>query len=162
MRPIYRSLKQMFETLFSKSGSSFRRVGLVEFPAPGMWSIVFMSQPPSPDVADRLPEAEHISVFLPCTPNPTTGFFFYVPRRDVIELDITVETAMTLVMSAGMAQPGGNAADQQRKLAALANAARLARATQVAADIADRAADRAGEIAQPARISRIASSRPNT
>jgi uncharacterized membrane protein len=129
VRPIYRSLKQVFETLFSKSGSSFRRVGLVEFPAPGMWSIVFLSQPPSPDVADRLPDAEHISVLVPCTPNPTTGFFFYVPRRDVIELDITVETAMTLVISAGVAQPGGSAADQQRNLATLANAARMARET---------------------------------
>jgi uncharacterized membrane protein len=129
IRPLYRSLKQIFETLFSKSGSSFRRVGLVEFPAPGMWSVVFISQPPSPDVADRLPESEHISVFLPCTPNPTTGFFFYLPRRDVIELDIPVEAAMTLVMSAGMAQPGGNG-DAQRKLAALANAARIARAAQ--------------------------------
>jgi uncharacterized membrane protein len=129
VRPIYRSLKQVFETLFSKSGSSFRRVGLVEFPGRGMWSIVFMSQAPSPDVAGRLPDTEHISVFLPCTPNPTTGFFFYVPRRDIIELDITVESAMTLVISAGVAQPGGNG-DQQQKLAALANAARAARATQ--------------------------------
>ena len=129
VRPLYRSLKQIFETLFSKSGSSFRRVGLVEFPAPGMWSVVFLSQPPSADVAERLPDTEHISVFLPCTPNPTTGFFFYVARRDVIELDITVEAAMTLVMSAGMAQPGGNG-DQQRKLSALANAARIARASQ--------------------------------
>jgi uncharacterized membrane protein len=59
---------------------------------------------------------------MPCTPNPTTGFFFYVPRRDVIELDISVETAMTLVMSAGMAQPAGN---DQAKLAALAETARL-------------------------------------
>jgi uncharacterized membrane protein len=130
VRPIYRSLKQVFETLFSKSGSSFRRVGLVEFPMPGMWSIVFISQPPSPDVADRLPDAEHISVFLPCTPNPTTGFFFYVPRREVIELDITVEAAMTLVISAGVAQPGASAADQQRNLATLANAARMAREAQ--------------------------------
>jgi uncharacterized membrane protein len=129
IRPLYRSLKQIFETLFSKSGSSFRRVGLVEFPAPGMWSVVFLSQPPGADIAERLPEAEHISVFLPCTPNPTTGFFFYLPRRDVIELDITVEAAMTMVMSAGMAQPGGGG-DQQRKLAALANAARIARSTQ--------------------------------
>jgi uncharacterized membrane protein len=128
VRPIYRSLKQIFETLFSKSGSSFRRVGLVEFPGRGMWSIVFLSQPPSADVAERLPESEHISVFLPCTPNPTTGFFFYVPRSDVIELDISVEAAMTLIMSAGMAQPG--AADPQRNLADLANAARLARSTQ--------------------------------
>jgi uncharacterized membrane protein len=130
IRPIYRSLKQIFETLFSKSGSSFRRVGLVEFPGPGMWSIVFISQPPSPDIAERLPEAEHISVFLPCTPNPTTGFYFYVPRRDVIELDITVETAMSLVISAGVAQPGGNGVDAQRKLAALATAARAARETK--------------------------------
>jgi uncharacterized membrane protein len=129
VRPIYRSLKQIFETLFSKSGSSFRRVGLVEFPAPGMWSVVFLSQPPSPDVASRLPDNEYISVFLPCTPNPTTGFFFYLPRRDVIELDITVESAMTLIMSAGVAQPGVGG-DQQRKLAALATAARLARSPQ--------------------------------
>ena len=130
VRPIYRSLKQIFETLFSKSGSSFRRVALVEFPGPGMWSVVFLSQPPSSDVAERLPESEHISVFLPCTPNPTTGFFFYLPRREVIELDITVEAAMTLIMSAGMAQPGGGNGDQQQKLAALANAARVARAVQ--------------------------------
>jgi uncharacterized membrane protein len=129
IRPIYRSLKQIFETLFSKSGSSFRRVGLVEFPAPGMWSIVFLSNPPSPGVAGRLPETDHISAFLPCTPNPTTGFFFYVPRRDVVELDITVEAAMSLVMSAGMVQPSGGA-DQQSKLAALANAARTSRAVQ--------------------------------
>jgi uncharacterized membrane protein len=69
-------------------------------------------------------------VFLPCTPNPTTGFFFYVPRRDVIELDITVEAAMTLIMSAGMAQPGGNNGDPQQRLAALAQAAQAARGMQ--------------------------------
>src|SRR5262245_33120935 len=127
VRPIYKALKQIFETLFSKSGSSFRRVALVEFPSPGMWSLVFLSQPASADIAARLPQTEHIAAFMPCTPNPTTGFFFYVPRRDLIELDITVEAAMTLLMSAGMVQPrGGN--DQQQKLAALANAARAARA----------------------------------
>ncbi|HEY6255391.1 MAG TPA: DUF502 domain-containing protein [Xanthobacteraceae bacterium] len=122
VRPIYKSLKQIFETLFSNSGSNFRRVGLVEFPGPGMWSLVFLSQPPGAAIAARLPEAEHVSAFMPCTPNPTTGFFFYVPRRDVIDLDITVETAMTLLMSAGMAQAGGE--DAQRKLAALADVAR--------------------------------------
>ena len=89
----------------------------------------FLSQPPSPNVASRLPDTEHISVFLPCTPNPTTGFFFYLPRRDVIELDISVESAMTLIMSAGAAQPGMGS-DQQRRLAALADAARLARAAR--------------------------------
>lgn len=126
IRPIYRSLKQIFETLFSKSGSSFRRVGLVEFPGAGMWSIVFLSQPPMEHVAERLPPTDHVSVFLPCTPNPTTGFFFYLPRSEVIELDITVEAAMTLVISAGVAQPS----EQQNKLAALANAARVAQAAR--------------------------------
>ncbi len=129
VRPIYKSLKQIFETLFSKSASSFRTVGLVEFPAPGMWSLVFLSNPASADIAARLPDTEHVAAFMPCTPNPTTGFFFYVPRRDVIDLDITVEAAMTLLMSAGMAQPGGGV-DQQKRLAALAEMTRIARATQ--------------------------------
>jgi uncharacterized membrane protein len=127
VRPIYRTAKQIFQTLFSKSESSFRRVGLVEFPSPGMWSLVFLTQPPNEEISSRLPATEHVSAFMPCTPNPTTGFFFYVPRRDVIDLDITVEAAMTLLMSAGMVQPSGGA-DQQKKLAALAETARIARA----------------------------------
>src|SRR5207253_9130745 len=126
VRPIYKSLKQIFETLFAKTGSSFRRVGLVEFPSPGMWSLVFLSNSASAELAARLPDTEHIAAFMPCTPNPTTGFFFYVARRDIIDLDVSVEAAMTLLMSAGMVQPG----DQQRKLAALAETARAARATQ--------------------------------
>jgi uncharacterized membrane protein len=127
VRPIYRGLKQVFETLFSKSASSFRTVGLVEFPAPGMWSLVFLSTPPGTDVTSSLPSQEpYVSAFMPCTPNPTTGFFFYVLRRDVIELGISVEDAAKLLMSAGMIQPGGNG-EQQRKLAALAEAARAAR-----------------------------------
>jgi uncharacterized membrane protein len=130
VRPIYKSLKQIFATLFAKGGSSFRRVGLVEFPSPGMWSLVFLSNPATADIAARLPDTEHVAAFMPCTPNPTTGFFFYVPRRDIIDLDITVEAAMTLLMSAGMAQPG--AADQQRKLAALAETARGAQVAQAA------------------------------
>ena len=130
VRPIYRGLKQVFETLFSKSGSSFRTVGLVEFPAPGMWSLVFLSTPPGADLSATLPSREeYVSAFMPCTPNPTTGFFFYVLRRDVIELGISVEDAAKLLMSAGMIQPGGNG-DQQKKLAALAETARIARATQ--------------------------------
>src|SRR5271166_1723338 len=124
VRPLYKSLKQIFETLFAKGGSSFRRVGLVEFPSPGMWSLVFLGNSASADIAARLPEVEHVAAFMPCTPNPTTGFFFYVPRRDIIELDLTVEAAMTLVMSAGMVQPGGS---DPQKLAALAETARAAR-----------------------------------
>ena len=129
VRPIYRTMKQIFETIFSNSSSSFRKVGLVEFPAPGMWSLVFMSQSPSTDVAERLPAGEHVSVFLPCTPNPTTGFFFYLPRADIIELDISVEAAMTVLMSAGMVQPSS---DPNKKLSALAQTAMAAKAVREA------------------------------
>lgn len=130
VRPIYKTVKQVFTMLFSKSGTSFRKVGLVEFPSPGMWSLVFLSQPPSEDVARHLPgEEEHISVFLPCTPNPTTGFFFYVPRSRIIDLDVPVEAAATLIMSAGMIQPGA-AGEQQRKLSAMAATARAAQAVR--------------------------------
>ena len=132
VRPIYRTAKQIFETLFSKSDSSFRRVGLVEFPSPGMWSLVFLTQSPTAEISERLPATEHVSAFMPCTPNPTTGFFFYVPKRDVIDLDITVEQAMTLIMSAGMVQPGGDGQQSQGKLAALAETARAAQAARQA------------------------------
>jgi len=128
VRAIYRSLKQVFETLFSGKGSSFRRVGLVEFPSPGMWSIVLISQSPSNEVASSLPgKEEHISVFLPCAPNPTTGFFFYVPKSKIIEVEMSTEEAATLIMSCGVVQPGS---DPQKKLAALAGMATAARAAK--------------------------------
>jgi uncharacterized membrane protein len=131
VRAIYRGLKQVFETLFSGNGSSFRKVGLVEFPSPGMWSIVLISQTPSVEVAAKLPGVEeHISVFLPCAPNPTTGFFFYVPKSKIIEIEMSAEDAATLIMSAGVVQPGS---DPQRKIAALAETANAARVANTAA-----------------------------
>src|SRR5512139_526110 len=129
VRPIYKTMKQIFETLFSKTGASFRKVALVEFPAPGMWSLVLLSQPPGGDLVKKLPHGEHVSAFMPCTPNPTTGFFFYVKRKDIIELDISVENAMTLLISAGMVQPEG---EVQKSLAALAIKAKAARAKRKA------------------------------
>lgn len=126
VRPLYRTTKQIFETLFSKSGSSFRKVALVEFPAPGMWSLVFLSQSPAGEIAERLPGTDYVSVFLPCTPNPTTGFYFYVMRKDIVEIDVSVEQAMTLVISAGMVQPD---ADAQKKLASMAATARAAQSS---------------------------------
>jgi len=143
VRAIYRGLKQVFETLFSGNGSSFRKVGLVEFPAPGMWSIVLISQTPSGTVAERLPgQQDYISVFLPCAPNPTTGFFFYVPKANVIEIDMSAEDAATLIMSAGVVQPGGAGDKKVVALADMANAARLAQAARV-----DAAETRASSIA---------------
>ncbi|MCL2716217.1 MAG: DUF502 domain-containing protein [Alphaproteobacteria bacterium] len=140
VRAIYRGLKQVFETLFSGKGSSLRRVGLVEFPSPGMWSIVLISQSPGPEVASSLPGAEeHISVFLPCSPNPTTGFFFYVPRSKIIDVDMSAEDAATLIMSAGVVQP--NSSPDARNVAALAgvaNAARIASASGREPDTADK------------------------
>jgi len=106
VRGVYKTFKQIFETIFSQSGTSFRKVGLVQYPAKGMWSIVFISAEPGADVAERLPGPDYISVFLPCTPNPTTGFYFFLPRDEVIELPIAVEEGAKLIMSAGLIQPG--------------------------------------------------------
>jgi uncharacterized membrane protein len=81
-------------------------------------------------VVKKLPQGEHVSAFMPCTPNPTTGFFFYVKRSDLIELDITVENAMTLLISAGMVQPDSEAQKKLASLAATAKAAQVARKTE--------------------------------
>jgi uncharacterized membrane protein len=135
VRAIYRSLKQVFETLFSGKGSSFRRVGLVEFPSPGMWSIVLISQSPSEEVATSLPgQEEHISVFLPCAPNPTTGFFFYVPKSKIIEVEMNAEDAATLIMSCGVVQPGSDPQKKVAALAGMANAARVANTSMLQAE----------------------------
>jgi uncharacterized membrane protein len=124
-----KSVKQIFETLFSQSGTSFRKVGLVEFPAKGMWSLVFISSPAQGRVAEGIPaQDEHLSVFLPCTPNPTTGFYFFLPARDIIEIPMTPDDAAKLIMSAGLIQPEGQAA-----LAAMAEAAKRQGAAQPAA-----------------------------
>jgi uncharacterized membrane protein len=110
VRGLYKGVKQIFETIFSQSGTSFRKVGMVQFPQPGMWSIVFIAQDAAPEIAGKLPDGdEQIGVFLPCTPNPTTGFFFYLPRREIVELSISVEDGAKLIMSAGLIQPGETA-----------------------------------------------------
>ncbi len=120
LRSVYKSLKQIFETIFREGGTQFRKVGLVEYPQKGQWSIVFISSSPPPEIQDALGAEPMISVFLPCTPNPTTGFYFYVPVKDVVELAITPNEAAQLVMSAGLIQPTRTAT-----LKALAEAARI-------------------------------------
>ncbi|WP_020175295.1 DUF502 domain-containing protein [Methyloferula stellata] len=106
IRSIYRGVKQIFETLFAQSGTSFRKVGLIEFPSKGMWSLVFISAPPNDGLAEKLPQGEHyLSVFLPCTPNPTTGFYFFLPAHEVTEVSLTPEDAAKLIMSCGVIQP---------------------------------------------------------
>lgn len=106
MRGIYKSTKQIFETIFSKGDSSFKKVGLVQYPLQGMWSVVFISAEPTGDLAQNLPNKQgHVGVFLPCAPNPTTGFFFYLPKSEVIEISMSPDEAVKLVMSAGLLQP---------------------------------------------------------
>lgn len=133
IRSIYSSAKQIFETLFSASGTSLRRVGLVEFPIKGQWSLVFISSPPSALIEDHLPPdpAARVSVFLPCAPNPTTGFYFYLPARDVIEVPMTPEEAAKVIMSCGVLQPEGQAV-----LAALAESSRVPQKEPVPDDVA--------------------------
>ena len=128
VRGIYKSVKQIFETVFSQSGTQFRKVGLVEFPVKGSWSIVFITADPAVAVAGVLPPGEMTSVFLPCTPNPTTGFYFFIPTADVIELPMTPEDAVKLIISAGVVQPEGQAV-----LAAMAHAARQEHAPETIA-----------------------------
>lgn len=106
VRSIYKSVKQIFETLFSQSGTTFRKVGLIEFPNKGSWSLVFIAAPPGELIGSHLsPGENYVSVFLPCTPNPTTGFYFYLPARDVIEVAIAPDAAAKLIMSCGVIQP---------------------------------------------------------
>ena len=109
VRSIYKSVKQVFETVFSQSGTSFRKVGLIEFPGKGSWSLVFICTPPGAAVARYLPEDDYLSVFLPCTPNPTTGFYFFLPAREVIEVDISPDDAVKLIISCGVIQADGKA-----------------------------------------------------
>jgi uncharacterized membrane protein len=106
VRSIYKSVKQIFETVFSQSGTTFRKVGLIEYPGKGAWSLVFIASPPGHTVRKHLPASEdYISVFLPCTPNPTTGFYFFLPARDVIEVPLSPDAAAKLIMSCGVIQP---------------------------------------------------------
>lgn len=109
VRSIHKSAKQIFETAFSQSGTSFRKVGLIEFPGDGKWSLVFVCAPPGESLAGHLPSEQHISVFLPCTPNPTTGFYFFLPACEVVELPISADDAIKLIVSCGVIQPDARA-----------------------------------------------------
>jgi uncharacterized membrane protein len=97
----------------------------VEFPFKGSWSIVFITAEPASAVAGVLPPGDMTSVFLPCTPNPTTGFYFFVPTADVVELPMSAEDAVKLIVSMGVVQPEGQSA-----LAAMAAAARQEKALE--------------------------------
>ena len=108
VRNIYSALKQIFETVFRDSSDSFKQVVLVEYPRPGLWALAFVATDTLGEVQARLdgPAGEQtLSVFLPTTPNPTSGFLLFVPRSAVIVLTMSVEEAAKLVISAGLVAP---------------------------------------------------------
>ncbi len=105
VRSLYKGLKQIFQTVLAEQSGSFKQAALIEYPRRGLWSIVFIATETKGEVDHRLPEQDSISVFLPTTPNPTSGFLLFVPRQDVIILDMSVEEAAKMVISAGLVSP---------------------------------------------------------
>ncbi|MBA2352090.1 MAG: DUF502 domain-containing protein [Burkholderiales bacterium] len=105
VKSVYSSVKQVSDTLFSSTGQAFRKALLVQYPRPGSWTIAFLTGTPGGDVINHLP-GEFVSVYVPTTPNPTSGFFLMMPKSDVIELDISVDEALKYIISMGVVTPG--------------------------------------------------------
>ncbi|MFA5596185.1 MAG: DUF502 domain-containing protein [Pusillimonas sp.] len=105
VRSIYNSVKQVSDTVLSPSGQAFREAVLVQYPRQGSWTIAFLTGTPSGEVAERL-GGDFVSVYVPTTPNPTSGFFLMMPRADVQVLGMTVDAALKYIVSMGVVAPG--------------------------------------------------------
>ena len=105
---IYTGVKQVSDTLFAPGGQAFRKALLVQWPSPGSWTIAFLTGTPGGDVARHL-KGDYVSIYVPTTPNPTSGYFVMVPRDAVIELEMTVDEALKYIISMGVAAPDGAA-----------------------------------------------------
>lgn len=108
VKSIYSSVKQVSDTLFSSSSHAFRKALLVQYPRQGAWTIAFLTGKPGGDAARHL-SGDYISVYVPTTPNPTSGFFLMIPRSDVIELEMSVDEALKYIISMGVVTPGKRA-----------------------------------------------------
>ena len=104
VRSIYSSVKQVSDTLFSENGNAFRKALLVQWPREGVWTIGFLTGLPGGDVVNHLP-GEYLSVYVPTTPNPTGGYFVMLKKSDCIELQMSVDEALTYVISMGVVVP---------------------------------------------------------
>ncbi len=104
VKSIYSSVKQVSDTLFSDSGNAFRKALLIQYPREGSWTIAFLTGAPGGDVKNHL-IGDYVSVYVPTTPNPTSGFFLMMPREDVIELDMSVDEALKYIISMGTVTP---------------------------------------------------------
>ncbi len=105
VKSIYNSVKKVSDTLFSSNGNAFRTALLIQYPRSGVWTIAFQTGTPGGEVQTRL-GMDMVSVYVPTTPNPTSGFFLMLPRADVIELAMSVDEALTYVISMGAVAPG--------------------------------------------------------
>jgi uncharacterized membrane protein len=103
---IYSSVKQVSDTVLSPNGQAFRKAVLVQYPRAGCWTIAFVTGAPGPGVAEHL-AGEHVSVYVPTTPNPTSGFFLIIPKDEVVEVDMSVDTALKYIVSMGVVAPAG-------------------------------------------------------
>ncbi|AKJ27940.1 DUF502 domain-containing protein [Caldimonas brevitalea] len=105
VKSIYSSVKQVSDTLFSSSGNAFREAVLIQYPRQGSWTIAFVTGQPGGEVAQHLNPRDYLSVYVPTTPNPTSGFFLMLPRADVIELKMSVDEALKYTISMGVVAP---------------------------------------------------------
>lgn len=105
VKSIYSGVKQVSDTLLTPGGQAFRKALLVQYPRPGSWTIAFQTGRPGGDVVNHL-EGDYISIYVPTTPNPTSGFFLMMPKQDVIELNMSVDEALKYVVSMGVVSPG--------------------------------------------------------
>ena len=101
---VYKSVKQVSDTLFAPNGNAFRKALLVQYPRHGSWTIAFQTGQPGGDLVNHL-DGEYVSVYVPTTPNPTSGFFLMMPFKEVVELDMTVDEALKYIISMGVVAP---------------------------------------------------------
>jgi len=113
VKSLYSSVKQVSDTLFSSSGLAFRKALLVQYPRQGSWTIAFLTGQPGGDVANYL-TGDYVSIYVPTTPNPTSGFFLMMPKADVIELDMNVDEALKYIISMGVVAPESRPANVRR------------------------------------------------
>jgi uncharacterized membrane protein len=116
VKSIYSSVKQVSDTLFSSSGNAFREAVLVQYPRQGAWTIAFVTGKPGGEVSSHL-HGDYLSIYVPTTPNPTSGFFLMLPRADVVPLAMTVDEALKYIISMGVVAPNVVALPQVRNRA---------------------------------------------
>ncbi len=123
VKSIYYSVKQVSDTVFSSSGQAFRKALLVQYPREGVWTIAFLTGQPGGDAAEHL-RGDYVSVYVPTTPNPTSGFFLMMRRSEVVELDMSVDDALKYIISMGVVAPPGAQAGTRARAARAMNDAR--------------------------------------